>query len=43
MNTCLIRNARIYHTATRSFFEGAILVENGTADNVRFNNLLTRC
>ena len=29
MNTCLIRNARIYHTATRSFFEGAILVENG--------------
>jgi N-acetylglucosamine-6-phosphate deacetylase len=29
MNTCLIRNARIYHTSTRSFFEGAILVENG--------------
>ena len=29
MNTCFIRNARIYHTSTRSFYEGAILVENG--------------
>ena len=29
MNTCFIRRARIYHTSTRSFYEGAILVENG--------------
>ena len=29
MNTCFIRNARIYHTPTRSFCEGAILVEKG--------------
>ena len=29
MNTCFIRNARIYHTPTRSFREGSILVENG--------------
>ena len=29
MNTCFIRNARIYHTPTRSFYKGAILVENG--------------
>ena len=34
MNTCLIRNARIYHTATRSFFEGSILVENGRITSV---------
>ena len=29
MNTCFIRNAKIYHTPTRSFYDGAILVENG--------------
>ena len=29
MNTCFIRRARIYHTPTRSFYMGAILVENG--------------
>ena len=29
MNTCFIRNARIYHTPTRSFCNGSILVENG--------------
>ena len=29
MSTCFIRNARIYHTPTRSFYKGAILVENG--------------
>ena len=28
-NTCFIRNARIYHTATRSFSDGSLLVENG--------------
>ncbi|MBQ3507767.1 MAG: N-acetylglucosamine-6-phosphate deacetylase [Clostridia bacterium] len=28
MNHCLIRNARIYNSATRSFFNGSILVEN---------------
>lgn len=28
MNNCLIRNARIYNSATRSFFNGSILVEN---------------
>ncbi|MBQ7911481.1 MAG: N-acetylglucosamine-6-phosphate deacetylase [Clostridia bacterium] len=29
MNTCFIRNARIYHTVSRSFSVGAVLVENG--------------
>ena len=29
MNTCFIRNAKIYHTQTRSFFDGSILVEDG--------------
>ena len=29
MNTCFIRNARIYHTASRSFSVGSVLVENG--------------
>ena len=29
MNTRFIRNAKIYHTPTRSFYDGAILVENG--------------
>lgn len=29
MNTCLIRNARIYHTVSRSFSVGSVLVENG--------------
>ena len=29
MNNCFIRNARIYNSATRSFFNGSILVENG--------------
>lgn len=29
MNTCFIRNARIYHTVSRSFSVGFILVENG--------------
>ena len=29
MNTCFIRNARIFHTQTRSFFDGSILVEDG--------------
>ena len=29
MNTCFIRRARIYHTPTRSFYVGSILVENG--------------
>ena len=29
MNTCFIRNARIYHTASRSFSVGFVLVENG--------------
>ncbi|MBR5123644.1 MAG: N-acetylglucosamine-6-phosphate deacetylase [Clostridia bacterium] len=29
MNTCLIINARIFHTATRSFFDGSMLIENG--------------
>ena len=29
MNNCLIRNARIYNSVTRTFFEGSILVENG--------------
>ena len=28
-NTCFIRNARIYHTASRSFSDGSLLVENG--------------
>ena len=28
MNTCLIRNARIYDSSARSFFDGSILVEN---------------
>ena len=29
MNNCLIRNARIYNSVTRTFFDGSILVENG--------------
>ena len=29
MNTCFIRNARIYHTVSRSFSVGSVLVENG--------------
>lgn len=29
MNTCFIRNARIYNTAHRAFFDGSLLVENG--------------
>ena len=29
MNTCLIRNARIYRTAYRDFSVGSVLVENG--------------
>ena len=29
MNSCLIRNARIYDTAARGFFDGSILVEQG--------------
>lgn len=29
MNTCLIRNARIYHTVSRSFSVGSVLVQNG--------------
>lgn len=29
MNTCFIRNARIYHTVSRSFSVGFVLVENG--------------
>ena len=29
MNTCLNINARIFHTATRSFFDGSMLIENG--------------
>ena len=29
MNNCLIRNAHIYNSVTRTFFEGSILVENG--------------
>ena len=29
MNTCFIRNAKIYHTPTRSFHDGSVLVENG--------------
>lgn len=29
MNNCLIRNARVYNSVTRTFFEGSILVENG--------------
>ena len=29
MNTCLIINARIFHTPTRSFFDGSMLIENG--------------
>jgi N-acetylglucosamine-6-phosphate deacetylase len=29
MNNCLIRNARVYNSATRAFFDGSILVENG--------------
>lgn len=29
MNNCLIRNARVYNSATREFFDGSILVENG--------------
>ena len=29
MNTCFIRNARIYNTADRAFFDGSLLVENG--------------
>ena len=29
MNTCFIRNAKLYHTPTRSFSDGSILVENG--------------
>jgi N-acetylglucosamine-6-phosphate deacetylase len=28
-NTCFIRNAKLYHTATRSFSDGSLLVENG--------------
>ena len=28
-NTCFIRNAKIYHTPTRSFSDGSVLVENG--------------
>ncbi len=28
MNNCLIRNARIYDSSARSFFDGSILVEN---------------
>ena len=29
MNTCFIRNARIYHTVSRGFSVGSVLVENG--------------
>ena len=29
MNTCFIRNARIYRTAYRDFSVGSVLVENG--------------
>lgn len=29
MNNCLIRNARVYNSVTRAFFDGSILVENG--------------
>ena len=29
MNTCLIRNAKIYNTVTRGFFEGSVLVRDG--------------
>lgn len=29
MNSCLIRNARIYDTAVRGFFDGSVLVEEG--------------
>ena len=29
MNTCFIRNARIYHTVSRSFSVGSVLVQNG--------------
>lgn len=29
MNSCLIFNARIYDTAARGFFEGAVLIEEG--------------
>ena len=28
-NTCFIRNAKLYHTATRGFSDGSLLVENG--------------
>lgn len=28
-NTCFIRNAKLYHTASRSFSDGSLLVENG--------------
>lgn len=29
MNTCLIRNARIYNTADRAFFDGSVLILKG--------------
>ena len=29
MNNCLIRNARIYNTTTRDFYDGAILILKG--------------
>lgn len=29
MNSCLIRNARIYNTTVRGFFDGSVLVEEG--------------
>ena len=28
-NTCFIRNAKLYHSASRSFSDGSLLVENG--------------
>ena len=41
MNTCLIINARIFHTATRSFFDGSMLIENGRITALSREGVLT--